>query len=387
MWISAKLDQSSHIDQCFNELITECRLAAPGARLSYSIRNKIERLTKEERKEIVSRVKEGCAPLFVACKKGNVEIVEYFIEQCGADVEQKGVYEVPDDRSIHYVTPLWCASVAGKLSVVKCLVKHGANVNSVSDTGSTPVRSACFMTHLDIVTYLVENGADLLKPNYNGGTCLINSVQSVPLCEFLLEHGADVNAQDIQFKTALHYAIQEHRFETTKLLLEHGADPMLKSRYGDDALQTACLKGATQIFDHLIKNLDYSRSRIAEAHELTGSTFLDEHYDLQAALQNWRTALSLRYSDPVLLKPKQVSLKSAYLNAIEFQTLDELENLSMDLDSMRIQSLIICERILGPLHKDMIFRLMFRGAAYADGLQYQRCVRIFISYNQILSLR
>jgi ankyrin repeat protein len=113
--------------------------------------------------------------------------------------------------------------VAGKLSVVKCLVKHGANVNSVSDTGSTPVRSACFMTHLDIVTYLVENGADILKPNYNGGTCLINSVQSVPLCEFLLKHGADVNAQDIQFKTALHYAIQEHRFETTKLLLEHGA--------------------------------------------------------------------------------------------------------------------------------------------------------------------
>jgi hypothetical protein len=136
---------------------------------------------------------------------------------------------------------------------------------------------------------------------------------------------------------------------------------MLKSRYGDDALQTACLKGATQIFDHLIKNLDYSRSRIAEAHELMGSTFLDEHYDLQAALQNWRTALSLRYTDPVLLKPKQVSLKPAYLNAIEFQTLDELENLSMDLDSMRIQSLIICERILGPLHKDMIFRLMFRG--------------------------
>ena len=93
----------------------------------------------------------------------------------------------------------------------------------LSDTGSTPVRSACFMTHLDIVTYLVENGADILKPNYNGGTCLINSVQSVPLCEFLLKHGANVNAQDIQFKTALHYAIQEHRFETTKLLLEHGA--------------------------------------------------------------------------------------------------------------------------------------------------------------------
>lgn len=67
------------------------------------------------------------------------------------------------------------------------------------------------MTHLDIVKCLVENGADINRPNYNGGTCLINSVQSAPLCDFLLKHGADVNARDIQNKTALHYAIQEHR--------------------------------------------------------------------------------------------------------------------------------------------------------------------------------
>ena len=54
----------------------------------------------------------------------------------------------------------------------------------------------------------VTNNADIQRPNYNGGTCLINSVQSVELCEFLLKHGANVNAQDIQCKTALHYAIQ-----------------------------------------------------------------------------------------------------------------------------------------------------------------------------------
>ncbi len=113
----------------------------------------------------------------------------------------------------------------------------------MSDTGSTPVRSACFMTHLEIVQFLVESGADILRANYNGGTCLINSVQSVPLCEYLLQHGAAVNALDIQQKTALHYAIQEHRLETTKLLLQYLADPYLKSRYGDDALQTSCLKG------------------------------------------------------------------------------------------------------------------------------------------------
>lgn len=105
----------------------------------------------------------------------------------------------------------------------------------------------------DIVEYLVEHGADILKPNFNGGTCLINSVQSVELCTFLLKHGADVNAGDAQNKTPLYYAIQEHRFETMKLLLDHNADPYAKSWSGEDALQTACLKGATQIFDYLGK--------------------------------------------------------------------------------------------------------------------------------------
>lgn len=54
-----------------------------------------------------------------------------------------------------------------------------------------------------------------------------------------------------------------------------------------------------------------------------------------------------------------------------------MENLSLDLDAMRIQSLIICERILGVQHKDMIYKLMYRGAAYADSLQYQHCIDLW----------
>ena len=149
------------------------------------------------------------------------------------------------------------------------------------------VRSACFMTHLDIVKLLVTSSADIQKPNYNGGTCLINSVQSVELCEFLLQHGANVNAQDIQCKTALHYAIQEHRFETTKLLLSYGANPFLESRYKDDALQTACLKGTGEIFQYLINVMPFILERLASAFELLGSTFLDEHHETQLALQYW----------------------------------------------------------------------------------------------------
>lgn len=95
-------------------------------------------------------------------------------------------------------------------------------------------------------------------------------IRLVQLCEYLISKGADVNAKDIQEKTALHYAIQEHRLETTKLLLSHGADPFAKSRYGDDALQTACLKGAHVIFDYLQSSIEYSEARRADSHELIG---------------------------------------------------------------------------------------------------------------------
>ncbi|XP_057340962.1 protein fem-1 homolog A [Microplitis mediator] len=369
------------MDQLFEDLVKELKHIAPGARLSYSIRNRLEHQKKFIRKEIVNRIKDDCAPLFIACKSGHVEIVEYLITVCNADIEQRGMYEVPDDRSVHFVTPLWCAAVAGKLPVLKCLVSHGADVNAVSDTGSTPVRSACFMTHLDIVEYLVENGADILLANYNGGTCLINSVQSVELCTFLLRNGIDVNARDIQNKTALHYAIQEHRFETTKLLLAYNADPHLRSRYNDDALQTACLKEATQIFDYLIENVHYSPESLANAHELMGSTFFDEHNDAQTALKYWRKAMAIRNANLVddlpLPKKPQMPKRDCFRNIEEFSTLDELNAIAYDLDAIRIQSLLVCERILGEHHKDTLYRLMYRGAAYADALRYQYCIDLW----------
>lgn len=382
MWmaVQGKAERLGLRDALFQDLYQECKTAAPASQLSYSLRVRLERLPRADRKEVVCTMKDGCAPLFIACKKGNVEIVEYLLSTCDAQVEQRGRYEVPDDRSVHNVTPLWCAAVAGRLPVVKCLVAHGADVNSMSDTGSTPVRSACFMTHLDIVVFLVESGADLLRSNYNGGTCLINSVQSVPLCEYLLQHGALVNALDIQQKTALHYAIQEHRIETTKLLLQYGADPYLRSRYNDDALQTAALKGATQIFEYLVASVPYSVERICDAYELMGSTCLDEHHDLQLALQFWRTAVQLRNQGSGTDAPtaKQVRRPAAHFHyAREFETLADLEHLATDLDAMRTQSLLICERILGPTHKDAIFRFMYRGAAYADSLRYQQCIDLW----------
>ena len=230
---------------------------------------------------------------------------------------------------------------------------------------------------LFLVKFLVETGANFKLPNFNGGTCLINSVQSIELCKFLISKGADVNARDIQNKTALHYAIQEHRLETTQLLLENGANPFTKSRYGDDAMQTACLKGAFEIFEHLKTTIHYSSERIANALELLGSTiFTGEqptYVENQGAVY-WQQAIEIRLRENI---PKEVlPPREAYGNIPEFSTFDELN--AMNLDDMRIQSLIMSERILGLYHKDFLFRLLYRGAFFADSMRYDSCLKLWI---------
>jgi len=62
----------------------------------------------------------------------------------------------------------------------------------------------------------------------------------------------------------------------------------------------------------------------------------------------------------------------------EYQTREDLDSMATDYDQLRINSLLIAERILGPAHKDVIFRIMYRGAAYADSSQYLICIRLWM---------
>ncbi|XP_074642183.1 protein fem-1 homolog A-like [Tubulanus polymorphus] len=342
---------------------------------------RLKPLDKKTRTKILSLKFHDKTPFFLACKKGFVHFVNYFLDECDVDIEQRSVYEVAEDRSKHMVTPLWCAAVANHVDVVKSLIQHGADVNGMSDTQSTPVRSACYMSNIDIVKLLVENRADIHKPNINGGTCLINSVQSVELCTFLIEHGAKVNAQDNSGNLALHYAIREGRLETVQLLVERKSDVSLKNEIGDDALQTASLRGFEDIVEYLIVKNNPDKDMIVRAYELMGANYVDEKHDIPKGLSFWREALRLRrqFASSVTEKSLLVnkSANPAYENTIEFIDENDLNVVAQNPDAIYMQALLIRERILGPTHKDTTFGLMYRGAVYADTHRYQRCIDIW----------
>jgi len=340
----------------------------------------VKNLSQEER-VVVSRGTndDGCSPLFIAAHLGRISFVNFLLDECCADIEQRGTYEVVEDRSRHQVTPLWCAAVADKLEVVRTLVRHGSEVNAVSDTQSTPVRSACYMTNIDVVRFLVENGADIHRPNINGGTCLINSVQSVELCQFLIEQGASVNAVDNSGNLALHYAIREGRFDAVRLLLKHGSDSSICNDFGDDALQTAALRGHANILEFLIQELKPTARRRADAYLLIGANSVDEKHDVDQALTFWIKSVNIRLEEAVTNPTESMPLAAnpAYNNTVEARDIDSLADIAGDIDAMYMQALVVRERILGPDHKDTIFGLMYRGAVYADLHAYQRCIDLW----------
>ena len=92
-----------------------------------------------------------------------------------------------------------------------------------------------------MIEVLIQSGADIeARKDYMGWTALHDAARfsNWPwIVEFLLNHGADIQARDDSGNTPLHLAVGFfHDPEVVELLLEHGAD--MEAR--NDAGQTAC---------------------------------------------------------------------------------------------------------------------------------------------------
>ncbi|XP_033206704.1 protein fem-1 homolog CG6966 isoform X1 [Bombus vancouverensis nearcticus] len=339
----------------------------------------LEHREKDEVVKLVSTTSHGTTPLVIACRNGHYDVAEYLIEKCGANVNQPGLVMF-DGEMIERAPPLWCAAAAGHLVLVKLLVKNGARVNATTKTLSTPLRAACFDGHLDIVRFLVDHGADIEMANRHGHTSLMIACYKshLKIVKFLLTLKANVNRKSIKGNTALHDCAESGSLEVVKVLLKHGARMDVDS-YGMSPLLTAAVTGHKHIVEYFISmpQLVNRKERI-DALELLGATYVDKRRDMMGALQCWKEAMNERYqSDPVIPKPGPPPLVAAYDFAREITDPEALDGLLNDPDEMRMQALVIRERILGPAHPDTSYYIRYRGAVYADGGMFSRCIELW----------
>ena len=232
--------------------------------------------------DVHAKDKGGLVPLHNACSYGHYEVTELLVKH-GATVNVSDLWKF---------TPLHEAAAKGKYEIVKLLLKHGAdpskknrdghtpldlvkegdqdvvdllrgdsalldaakkgnlsrvqkllttdNINCRDSAGrnSTPLHLAAGYNNLEVAEFLLEQGADVNAQDKGGLIPLHNasSYGHLDIAALLIKYQTIVNATDKWGYTPLHEAAQKGRTQLCALLLAHGADPTLKNQEGQTPL-------------------------------------------------------------------------------------------------------------------------------------------------------
>ncbi len=173
----------------------------------------------------------GTSALHDAAANNKNPTVIAILIKAGADVNAR------DSNS--GLTPLHYAAKDNKNpSVVKTLVKAGADVNARNSNGITPLHEAAgYNKNPAMIMTLIEAGAyiDSLDRAGMSPLQLAASLNKNPaIITVLVNGGADINAQG-SYGSPLHYALKFDNMTAVRGLLEAGANPQIKDKWGNTA--------------------------------------------------------------------------------------------------------------------------------------------------------
>lgn len=231
-----------------------------------ALKRKIESLTMPPVDRFVS-----------ALRAGDIDLVRELLEQ-HADV--RAAINAP-------VGPFGgrpVGMVKTNLPLLDLLLAHGADINLKSEwwagpfglmeIGCTPDEAAALIArgaivdifaaaHLgmaDRVRALVEGDASLVHARGGDGKTALHCARTVEIARYLLDHGADIDARDVDHEsTPAQYLVREAP-DVTRLLVDRGAwfDIFIAIGLGDAALVERCLREDPEALDHRIWHGKYT---------------------------------------------------------------------------------------------------------------------------------
>jgi len=172
--------------------------------------------------DVNAQARRRVTALHAACEAGDVDTVRLLL-QYNADTN------VLDGAGR---TPLLALSFRRECSampIAQILLQHGADVNAQAARCGTALHAACEAGNTDAVELLLLYNADTDVLDEAGKTPLLalpfwRNHCDISVAQILLQHGADVNAQDIRCATALHAACEASNVTAVELLLQYNAD-------------------------------------------------------------------------------------------------------------------------------------------------------------------
>lgn len=149
----------------------------------------------------------------------------------GANVRIKGQSEE---------TPLMTAATRGEPRLVRALLDAGADPNARVGRNMTVLIHGVLGGSADPEEALADLLTNAAAGLSGGASRRMAAFRGPPeILTMLIEAGAEIDAQTAHGETALMYAAQAGLIEKAKVLLAHGADTSLKNMNGDTALTLA----------------------------------------------------------------------------------------------------------------------------------------------------
>jgi ankyrin repeat protein len=150
---------------------------------------------------------------------------------------------------------LFAAAAAGQPADVGRALEAGAAVNDYSYDGWTALHLASFFGQLESARTLIAAGAHVPSVSRNSlkNTPLHAAAAAghAPIALLLITRGADVNARDSGGHTPLHIAAENGLADVVEALLDRGADPLAVDGEDKTPLARAAARDRNAIIDLL----------------------------------------------------------------------------------------------------------------------------------------
>jgi ankyrin repeat protein len=186
----------------------------------------------------------GECPLLLAAEAGDVQVLAAVMKA----VKAKGVKDKAGNTLLHR------AAMGGKPAAVEFVLRSGAKIEEVNGAGRTPLLAALEAGQAGAASFLLSKGAKLsavaenndalyyaaksgkkdavalvvertgsARTRGNVGQTALHAAGSREVAEYLLAHGAEVDAKTEQDITPLHRAAFDGRRDVAEALIEKGA--------------------------------------------------------------------------------------------------------------------------------------------------------------------
>jgi ankyrin repeat protein len=139
-------------------------------------------------------------------------------------------------------TPLHFAAANKHIDVVEFLIREGANMEVRDEYGLTAIQHAVEEpVSADVFQLLAVAGANVNTRDYRGNTPFMRAAMAgaVDTLRVMGKYNIEIGARTIYGETALHLAIDSGKTEAAELLITLGLDLMTPDSGGQSAIQTA----------------------------------------------------------------------------------------------------------------------------------------------------